>query len=196
MTPAATPTSAAPPEDPIRAALDDLATRADLLNHALAILGRWLPHRPLTERNDLAREAFQETSLRAIQKCCDYQPAAGTVRGWLHGILNKVLLQIGRSLRRQPVQPPDNLAEWECLAADLSPTADAIVADRLDGAGIMARLPGEHRTILHLRYYEKLEYDEIAARLRISRGCARVRVCRALGAAKALAGVAPGEDGR
>jgi DNA-directed RNA polymerase specialized sigma24 family protein len=59
----------------------------------------------------------------------------------------------------------------------------------------LSRLSADQRTVLELRFGEGLEHADIATRLGISSGCARVRVCRALAAAKAVAGVAPGEDG-
>ena len=67
--------------------------------------------------------------------------------------------------------------------------------NRLAAADYLARLPAEQQQLLRLRYYEDLSYDEIAARLGISAGNARVRLFRAVAAAKALAGVCPGRNG-
>ncbi len=66
--------------------------------------------------------------------------------------------------------------------------------DRLTAADYLARLPAEHRQVLQLRFYDGLSHEEIAARLGLSAGNARVRLCRALLAAKVLAGVRPGEE--
>src|SRR5262245_50881592 len=110
MTPAATPTSVSALGDPVRAALADPHVQADLTAHALVVLGRWLEGRPATDRLENAREVVQETSARALAKRAGYDCAAGTVTAWLHGILNKVLLQAARTLRRQPAQPPNDRA--------------------------------------------------------------------------------------
>jgi RNA polymerase sigma-70 factor (ECF subfamily) len=147
------------------------------------------------EQSEAAHEAVQEVTTRALAKQSDYDPAAGSVSAWLHGFLNKVLLQTGRTMRCQPMQPPADPAAWDRLATALSPAAAQPTVDRLDAASILSRLPADQRTILELRYRDGLEHAEIATRLGISLGNARVRSCRALAAAKAVAGVAPGEDG-
>jgi RNA polymerase sigma-70 factor, ECF subfamily len=192
MNPAVTQPPTAPPDDPVRTALDDTAVQADLLNHALAILGRHRAGRPSTDRIDKAKEAFQETSVRALQKRPDYDPTR-PVRPWLHGILTNVLAETTQSLRRSPAQESEDAAEWERLAVDLAPDAAEVVPKLLDVAGYLAKLSPEHREMLQLRFYDGLSHDEIAVRLGISPGNARVRLCRALNAVKALAGAAPRE---
>jgi RNA polymerase sigma-70 factor (ECF subfamily) len=193
MTPAVTQPPAAPPDDPVRTALDDPALRDGLLNHALAVLGRRWADRPATDRIDKAKEALQETCVRALQKRHDYNPAQ-PVRPWLHGILNNVLSEMTRSLRRSPAQESADAAAWEQLAVDFTTDAAQVVPNRLDVAGYLAQLPPEHREMLQLRFYGGLSHDEIAIRQGISLVNARVRLCRALIAAKAIAGAAPRED--
>ncbi len=194
MTSALTQAHAAPPADPVQAALDDPDVRGGLLDHARAVLARRLATRPAAVRDEVAAEAVQETQLRALQKRGEYDPALGCVRGWLHGIMNRVLSETARSLGRQPAQAPPDAAAWEQLAADLTPRAAEAVPDRLTAADYLARLPAEHRQVLQLRFYDGLSHEEIAARLGLSAGNARVRLCRALLAAKVLAGVRPGEE--
>ena len=113
---------------------------------------------------------------------------------WLHGIMNFVLIETIRSLRRSPAQESADPAAWEQLEADLDSDAAKTVPTRLDVASYLAKLPSEHREVLHLRFNEGLTHDEIAVRLGISIGNARVRLCRALVAAKLIAGVEPRED--
>ncbi|HYT95056.1 MAG TPA: sigma-70 family RNA polymerase sigma factor [Gemmataceae bacterium] len=194
MIPAVTQSHAAAPADPVQAALDDPEVRSGLLDHARAILTRWLGNRPAAVREEAAAEAVQETQLRALQKRPEYDPAVGRIRGWLHGIMNKVLFEIARSLCRQPAQALADSAAWEQLAADLTPQAAEAVPDRLAAAEYLDRLPAEYRQMLQLRFYDGLSHEEIAVRLGISPGNARVRLCRALSAAKALAGVNPREE--
>jgi len=194
MTPVVPQSHAAPPADPVQAALDDPDVRAGLLDHARVLLTRWLASRPAAVRAEATADAVQEMQLRALQKRCEYDPAIGRVQAWLHGIMTKVLYETARSMGRQPVQALEDSAAWEQLAADLAPPIAEAVPNRLAAAEYLARLPAEQRQILHLRYYEDLSHEEIAARLGISPGNARVRLCRALAAAKALAGVSPGEE--
>src|SRR5438034_10137577 len=68
--------------------------------------GRRLVDRSVTERSEVSKDAAQEACPRAWQKWTADDPATGSVAGWLHGILNKVLLETARDLRRQPGQVP------------------------------------------------------------------------------------------
>jgi RNA polymerase sigma factor (sigma-70 family) len=194
MTPAAPPTLVAVPADPVGAALADTAVQGELTAHARSTLGRWLADRPATERAEAALEAVHEVTSRALEKQADYNPNAGSVSAWLHGIMNKVLHLVARSLRRRPVQAPDNQIAWDRLATTLCPASAEPSGDRLDAAVILSRLSADQRTVLDLWFFEGLDHAAIADRLGISYVNARVRLCRALAAAKAIVGVAPGED--
>jgi RNA polymerase sigma factor (sigma-70 family) len=193
MKPAVTQPLATPPGDPVRAALDDPTMRGGLLNHALAILGRRLAGRPAADRLDKAQEALQETYARVLQKRQGYDPT-WSVGAWLDGIMVNVLFEATRSLRRLPAQEPAAAAAWEEAAVDPGPDAAYTVSNRLDAADWLAKLPPEHREVLQLRFKDRSSYDEIAVRLGVSPGNARVRLCRALNAARAIAGAAPRED--
>lgn len=184
---------AAPPNDPVRTVLDDSALRDGLLEHALAILGKRLRHRPATDRSDAAMVAFQETCVRALEKRHDYVPTL-PVRPWLHGIMNMVLCETIRKERGLPAQELKDVAAWEGLAIDLTPDVAETVPNRLAAADYLARLKGEDRQVLELRFYQGLSHDEIASRLGITPGNARVRLCRALIALKAVAGGTLQED--
>src|SRR5262245_28882435 len=133
MTPVVTAV-AAPPDDSVRAALDKPEVQDALLKHALASLGRRMVERPATDRMEKAKEVCQETCARALQKRQEYDPAK-RVDPWLHGIMNNVLFEIVRSLRRSPAQEPADAAAWERLVVDLEPDAADVVAARLDVDG-------------------------------------------------------------
>jgi RNA polymerase sigma factor (sigma-70 family) len=192
MTPAVTQLPAISPDSPVSKALEDPETRDALLAHALAILGKFLIHRPSTDRLDKANEACQEAYARALQKSHEYD-LARPVRPWLHGIMNNVLAEMTRGLRRSPVQEPLDRAAWERLAVDLGSDV-AEVANRLDLDVYLAKLPPEHREVVELRFYDGFSHENLAARLGITIGNARVRLCRALNALKEIAGVVPQEE--
>jgi RNA polymerase sigma-70 factor (ECF subfamily) len=192
MTPAAPQPVVAPPDNPVRRALDDPETRDGLLKHALAILGRRLAGCPAKDRLDKAEEACQETLARALQKCHQYD-GSRPVRPWLHGIMNNVLAETSRALRRSPVQDVGDTAAWNRLVVDLGSDPADIVAGSLDVEVYLTKLPSEHREVLRLRFYEGLSNDGLAARLGISLGNARVRLCRALNAIREIAGASPRE---
>lgn len=193
MNPATSPPPTAPPDDPVCRALADPAVRGELLRHALAILDRWLADKPRAFRQEEAEDIVQNTCAVALRRQADYDPATGTVIGWTHGILVRVAYSQARSVRRQASQPADP-AKWEQLATDMSaPPADAADAT-LDIPVYLARLTSDQRALLDMRYQDGLELDQIAARLGISPGAVRVRLCRALAAARDAAGLTPTED--
>jgi RNA polymerase sigma-70 factor, ECF subfamily len=193
MTPAITKPPAALPGDPVRMALDDPEVRDGLLHHAQSTLARRLGNRPAAVRHDAATDAAQETQLRALQKRNDYDPAL-PVRAWLHGIMNHVLSEIVRTILRLPAQELTDSAAWERLATDFAQQAGEVVPNRLAAADYLAKLPSEHQEIMQLRFSHGMSHGEIATRLGISIGNARVRLCRALSAAKAIAGIALREE--
>ena len=183
----------AQPTDPVRTALDDPALRDGLLEHALVVLGKRLRHRPVTDRNDAAMVAFQETCVRALEKRHKYVTTL-PVRPWLHGIMNLVLCETIRKMRGLPIQEPDDAAAWETLAIDLTPDIAETVPKRLAADDYLGKLRAQDRQVLELRFYDALSHDEIASRLGISSGYARVLLCRALVAVKAVAGGSLQED--
>jgi len=183
MTPAASPTVALP-ADPVSAELDDPGIQQGLLGHARAgLMGR-----PAAVREEAAAEAVQDCHLRALERRQQYDPALGSVAAWLHGIMNHVLRETARSVQRQPAQAEEG-ASWEDRAA----SAVQLVCDQSAANDYLSQLQAEHQEILRLRFYEDLGEEAIAARLGISPGNARVRLCRALAAARALAGARTSE---
>jgi RNA polymerase sigma-70 factor (ECF subfamily) len=193
MTPAVTPTPAAPPADPVQTALSDAAVQQGLRRHAHVILGRWLADRPASVRSEAVADAVQETQLRALQKRTTYDPAH-SVRAWLHGIMTNVLRETARSNHKLPAQEAADPAVWEQLAVDVASLSTEAEADRLTITEILSRLPAEQQQMVRLRFYDRLSHEEIAARLGITAGNARVRLYRAIAAAQAIAGVGPKEE--
>ena len=108
--------------------------------------------------------------------------------------MNNVLFETARSLRKLPAQEPVDSASWERLAIDLRASGVEDVVDRLTSADYLALLLADQQEILRLRYLEDLSFAEIASRLKISEGNARIRLFRALAAAKAIVGAGPKED--
>lgn len=92
-------------------------------------------------------------------------------RGWLYTVARNCLLQRSRKARRRV--PTVGLAEIAANAKEIStePVDQPSEFDR-----IVASLPPEDRELLHLRFVEELEYEEIAAVLRIPAGTAKWRV--------------------
>lgn len=188
MTQAGTQPPAAPPADPVRGALDDPDVMADLSRHACSRLGVLLADRPVTVREDVARDAVQEAIGRALSRPGSYDRTHGTVAAWLHGILERVLHELCRSLRKQPAQPAADPAAWDNLAARMS-GPDGIA----ELAPLLARLTDEQRRIIALHHLDGMSHERIAAELGISVGNSRLRLARAM---RALRDLADKEGGR
>jgi len=178
----------APPDDPIRSALDDPEMRGRLARKAQAVLrGRETPQGSV-------EDAVQTTLQRAWAKRTEYQSDSGPPAAWLAGILANVLREMLRSGGRPAErQSPGAPGLWEVMS-NQGPVDVAVIA-RLDSAVYLAKLPARDRELLDLRFQEGLEPQEIAARLGTSPGTARTRLCRALTAIRLIAGEAE-EEGR
>lgn len=172
----------APPIHPVRAALEDPAIREELLRHALARLGVLLADRPAAIRRDTANEAAQEVSRRALERLSDFDPDKATAAGWLHGILNLVLHECCRTLRKQPVQPAADPGAWDELAARMS-NPDGLA----ELTQLLGQLPDDQRQIVTLHHLEQIPHEQIASRLGISVGNSRLRLARAMSALRDLA---------
>lgn len=182
MTPATSPPTA-PPDVPVRAALGDPALRAELVRHAVARLGVLLADRPWTVRVEAAEDAVQEALNRAVERQATFDPNAGTTAaGWVHGILNNVLSEHCRKLRKQPAQPPADPTAWENLVADMDTTSVPAALDEL-----LARLPEASRQIIVWHHVDGRTHRDIAAVRGISEANARTRLCRALTDLKRIA---------
>jgi RNA polymerase sigma-70 factor (ECF subfamily) len=178
MTPLAASPVGASPVDLIAGAASDPAVRADLRLHARARLGRYLPGRPATVREQLIEDAVQEALRRAINRRADYDPARSTPTGWLNGFLDKVLSEECRKVRRAPAQPPDP-DDWDPL--------DRRVGDPAELRELLERISPEAREIVIQHHLEGRGHAEIAGRLGISEGASRVRLARAMNELKRAA---------
>lgn len=124
---------------------------------------------------------FLKAHLARDRFCVQGQDADGSVRGWYFAIARNVALdhlrQRGRRERREAavdVQPVDEDGSLEELA--LAREHDEAVIDRVREA--LARLPATQREVVELHKLEGMSMAEVAARLDIREGAARVRAHR------------------
>jgi RNA polymerase sigma factor (sigma-70 family) len=147
---------------------------------------------PLVERHSTALHGFlarrvpaaaddllSEVWLQAFAGRSGYDPARGTVRGWLFGVARHVLAAHWRGA--EAAGPPGPEPGHE-------PVADPwqAVDQRLDAAAvaplirsILAGLPGVERELLLLVVWEQLTPAEAAAVVGVPQGTARSRLHRA-----------------
>lgn len=142
MPQAVTQPVAAPPDDPVRMALETPELQEALLKHSLAVLGKRMADRPAMDRMEKAKEACQETYVQALQKRHDRDPLR-PVGPWVHGIMNNLLFETVRSQRQMPAQELPDAPQWDRLAADLESGSVQSVANRLDVGCYLSQLPGQ-----------------------------------------------------
>ena len=181
MTDTTTPPTAAPPADPVRAALGDPAT----LDNLVRIARSRYPGNPT-----LIDDVVQEACARALSNRAAFDPAQGSVFAWLTGFLRNIYREQLRKDRRLPLRSDLDLAE----VTPNRPGPDETVAERrkMYDECIDRLSPGE-REVLHLAHTLGLRGDEIAARLGIAGPAARQRVSRAMGSLTRLVKLCEGE---
>jgi len=121
-----------------------------------------------------AQDAVQETFLRAWRASDRFDPAVGSLRGWLFAILRNVVLDSYRAQRSRP---------------RLRQLVDSTVDDRADEADAgeqvlrarvveeaLRRIGAEHRHAIIETYLLDRPYDEVAAELGIPTSTLRSRV--------------------
>jgi len=139
------------PDKPTLAALFE-SEESGLLRHALGLVGR----RPVAE--ELVQEAF----LRLHRSWAEVE----NPRAWLHRTVRNLALN---HLRDHPRET--ELTE-ETGPADARPAAEQLGRDEAIGTVrlLLAELPADDRRLIHLKYHEELQYQEIGRRTGLSAG--------------------------
>jgi len=120
---------------------------------------------------DLAQEAF----IVAYRRLADFD-ASQDFYNWVRGIARNLILNERRKRSREEAAREELLDQAGELGA--SARGDASVLDAL--ARCLARVSGRLREFLHLRYDQGLELAEVASRLGLTVGSARVAHVRVL----------------
>ena len=108
----------------------------------------------------------------------DVAPEASTFRVWLLRIARNAVANQRRTLRRRPVTTLDAVGE---TAAPDDPERSVLArADASAAWAAVARLPGDRRRAVVLRFVEEMSTAEIAGVLGRSEGAVRVLLHRAL----------------
>ncbi len=111
-----------------------------------------------------ADDAAQETFLRAYTRLATYTPD-GRFGAWLSAICSHWCIDTMRSRRRR-VQTVDlgRVPESDRFISQMTgPEESALMSDSRDEVqGWLAALPQQYRTVLTLRYFQELSYNEIA----------------------------------
>ncbi|KXK58439.1 RNA polymerase subunit sigma-70 [Micromonospora rosaria] len=188
---------AADPPDPPQD--DDLVERfragdESALREAYDRYGRAVFHLAtsvLANRSD-AEDVTQATFVAAWLGRDTFDPARGSLLGWLLGIGRRKVVDRVRACARENrvVESVRQLPE----PATAGPDPDTVV-DRLVVADELARLPQEQRRMLELAFYEDLTHQQIAAATGVPLGTVKSHIRRGMASLKRrweVDGAAPG----
>jgi RNA polymerase sigma-70 factor (ECF subfamily) len=136
----------------------------------------------LSRNRTEAEDLVQETCLRAL-RALDRLRANGSVKGWLFTILRNIWLNQLRQRRTSSAlveldAGKDGANEPTDTARD--PLTEYVLRlEREQVRAAIQQLPLEFREVIHLREYEELSYQEIAALLDCPPGTVMSRLARA-----------------
>ncbi|HLW66662.1 MAG TPA: sigma-70 family RNA polymerase sigma factor [Gemmataceae bacterium] len=135
------------------------------------------------EIDGIVQETINETWIRAVRNEHRYDSSRPALP-WLLAIATNVLLERrranfrdGRQQSETDLSAGDELLENMLSGSDTQADTNS---DRLAVRAILAKLPAETRSLLEARFMQGLDGPDLAERLGISHGAARVRLCRAL----------------
>jgi RNA polymerase sigma-70 factor, ECF subfamily len=161
-----------------RLAAGDRDAVAELYDrHAARVMG--LALRIVRNTSD-AEDVVQEVFSQAWRTAPNYQPARGTVAGWL--LMMARTRAIDRLRSRQSRRDAIDGPELDGLPADVAPVSEQLIASQ-QAARVreaMMTLPVEQRTALELAYFEGLTQTEIAERTQTPLGTVKTRIRTAL----------------
>ncbi|HYF90720.1 MAG TPA: sigma-70 family RNA polymerase sigma factor [Symbiobacteriaceae bacterium] len=120
-----------------------------------------------------AEELMQETFVRALRAADRYRPEA-SVKTWLLSIATNLLRDQWR--RRKRWGPMLPFSDWGGGATDSMDDEVLLHIEHEQVRAGLLQLPLEQRSVILLRYYEELSYEEIARTLSVPIGTVRSRI--------------------
>lgn len=124
-----------------------------------------------------AEEVVQEVFLAVWRKAASFDPARGSLRGWLLRIARNHVLNEIRSRSRRP--HTEGSADSDDLAVDPAPgPSEALWQShrRVVLLEAIEALPARQAQALRLAYFEELTHEQVASLLRLPLGTAKSRI--------------------
>ena len=121
---------------------------------------------------DLAADCVQETFVSAWRSRERFDPARGSLPGWLLGIARHRVHDLYRAQTR--ALTPHTVVTHEAERGPVFDTESGNLVERLLLADALATLTPRAREVLELAFYSRLSQSEIAARLDVPLGTVNV----------------------
>lgn len=136
--------------------------------------------RSLPSRAD-AEEATAQVFVKAWRGRAGFDPARGSLGGWLLGIARREVADLHRAAERERLvrEALSGLRE-----TSTAPTADDLV-QRLLVADAVAQLRPEQRRAVALAFYDGLTHEQVASTMGVPLGTAKTHIRRGLAALRA-----------
>ncbi|GIW11599.1 MAG: DNA-directed RNA polymerase sigma-70 factor [Dehalococcoidia bacterium] len=126
-----------------------------------------------------AEEVVQEAFLAAWRRADTFNPARGSARGWLLGIVRNRAIDLLRQRAGAPPTAPIEAAFQAAARTDVF----AEVSQTLDAEAIrraLERLPSEQRETIEYTYFKGMSCSEVAAQMNVPVGTVKGRLRLAL----------------
>jgi RNA polymerase sigma-70 factor (ECF subfamily) len=126
---------------------------------------------------DDARDAVQETFLKAFKAIGDFDPER-PIKPWLCRICTNCCIDAVRGKKKQP----ESLDQHDYMLADDEPMLDERAAGAYRQSLIIeaiAKLPGKYRDIILMRHFKHMDVNEIAHALNKPEGTIKSWLFRA-----------------
>jgi len=134
-------------------------------------------------------DLLQETFLQLHRSRRGYLPGL-PVRPWVYAIAKRVFLMHVRTVRRRESR---EMTELSTVQEPEVPADADRVADRAELVSALRQVPADGRRAFLLHHWRGLSFHEIAARLGIAPGAAKLRSSRAASRLRRLLGPGGGE---
>lgn len=128
-------------------------------------------------RRTMAEDVVQEAFLSAWRSSTHYDPARGSVRSWVLGVVhNRAVDAFRRGVAKEGRDVSDEGSAERIAAAERTEVQVAAREQAHEVHGALASLPVEQRRVIELAYFGGFTHSEISAMLELPTGTVKGRM--------------------